>query len=94
MEKNRQVERYLGQAAVLLSEPQQTFPTSRLHHPLVTTAVSQGLEKPCELATMASSQRAFKIASAGGPPLVSPAQFGTGSRLQDCPVLMAVENLL
>lgn len=34
------------------------------------------------------------IASAGGSPLVSPAQFGADSRPQDCPVLMAVENLL
>lgn len=92
--KRWEVERHLGQAAVLESKPQQTFPASHSHHPLATTTLSQGLEKPCELGIVASAQRALKIASAGGTPLVSQAQFGTGSRPQDCPVLMAVENLL
>lgn len=81
VEKSREVERHLRQAAVLEIKPQQIFPASHSHHSLETTALSQGLEKPCELATMTSSQRAMKIASARGLSLVSPAQFGTGSKL-------------
>jgi len=82
LEKNREVEGHLGQAAVLESKPQHTFPASHSHHPLVTTALSYSLEKSREMATMASSQRALKITSAGGPPQVFPAQFGTGTGLK------------
>lgn len=58
MEKSREVEKHLEQAAVLGSKPQETFHASHSHHPLATTALSQGLE-----ATMACSQRALKINS-------------------------------
>lgn len=94
VEKKREVERHLGQAAVLEIKLQQIFSTSWSHHLVATAVLSWDLEKPCELPTMASSQRPLKIASAGGPPLVTPALFGTGSRPQDCPVLMAVETSL
>lgn len=91
MEKNREVERHFGQGSVLESKPQQTtcssLSPSRGNYSSVTG--------PGE-ALWAGDHRLFLEGIGNSPCWASAAgvQFGTGSRPQDCPVLMAVKILL
>lgn len=84
MAKNSEVERHFGQASVLESKPQQTTSVSHFHHPMATTALSQGLEKPCELVTMGSSRRALEIAPAGRPLLLSSLELAAALKTAQC----------
>lgn len=84
MEKNREVERHFGQATVLESKSQQSTSVSHFHHPMATTALSQGLEKPCELLTMGFSQRALEITPVGCPLLVSSLELAAGLKTAQC----------
>lgn len=91
MAKNSEVERHFGQASVLESKPQQTTSVSLSSSYGNYSSVTGSGE-----ALWAGHHGLFLEGTGSSPCWASAAalQFGTGSRPQDCPVLMAVEIVL